>query len=110
MVALWPDREEDIAGIRARDGSPAWLVEETEAIKEALMKLRHNVVLLRDMSNPLNFTPVCLLPLVGPCSAILHARIDEITTCCFCAENRPHVHKQLGGAGAELARPLALAA
>ena len=51
-------REEKIMAIKAREGSPKWLGDEVERIKDGLMKLSHNVVLLRDAENPLVYTPV----------------------------------------------------
>ena len=50
--------EQKVRAIQAREGSPSWLVEELERTKQALMQLQHNVLLLRDMSNPDAFTPV----------------------------------------------------
>ena len=50
--------EQKVRAIQAREGSPPWLVEELERTKQALMQLQHNVLLLRDVSNPDAFTPV----------------------------------------------------
>ena len=37
--------------------SPAWLLEETDDTRTGLMKLRHNVVLLKDPTEPDHFYP-----------------------------------------------------
>ncbi|CAL8472202.1 g11744 [Coccomyxa elongata] len=49
--------EADIEALQPRPGSPAWLVGEVEAIKQGLLDLRHNVVLLRSPDSPDDFTP-----------------------------------------------------
>lgn len=57
--------EKQIQAISTRKGSPDWLVVETETIKKGLMKLRHNVVLLRDEAAGSGFFPVTYFPLVA---------------------------------------------
>ncbi|KAK9799848.1 hypothetical protein WJX73_009580 [Symbiochloris irregularis] len=49
--------EKQIQAIKARDGSPEWMVAETETLKKGLMSLRHNVVLLHHESSPDMFYP-----------------------------------------------------
>lgn len=50
--------ESAIEAIQPKPGSPAWLVEEVEAIRRGLMDLLHNVVLLRCPDSDKEFTPV----------------------------------------------------
>ena len=52
--------EEGLLGsdaFKIRDGSPDWLVEETEAMRKGLLHLQHNVCLLRDPEDPDAFYP-----------------------------------------------------
>ena len=39
---------------KVRPGSPQWLIEETTRTRVGLMRLRHNVILLREPSDPDN--------------------------------------------------------
>ena len=55
--------EADIEALQPRAGSPAWLVEEVEAVRAGLMDLRHNVCLLRCPDSEHEFYPVRALPL-----------------------------------------------
>lgn len=48
-------------GIKPRPGSPDWLVEEVQRTQHGLMRLRQNVVLLRDPADSNHFYPVCCL-------------------------------------------------
>lgn len=52
--------EEGLLGsdaFKIRDGSPDWLVEETEQMRKGLLHLQHNVCLLRDPEDPDAFYP-----------------------------------------------------
>ena len=49
-----------IAAIEARPNSPQWLQEEVAKTKKGLMRLRQNVVLLRNSDEPDSFFPVKL--------------------------------------------------
>lgn len=51
-------RESAIEALQPKPGSPAWLVEEVEAVRRGLMDLLHNVVLLRCPDSDKEFTPV----------------------------------------------------
>ncbi len=68
--------EADIEALQPRPGSPAWLVGEVEAIKQGLLDLRHNVVLLRSPDSPDDFTPV------RPCLGLLVALVNTILLIC----------------------------
>lgn len=57
-----------IEALEPRAGSPAWLVEEVEAIRQGLLDLFHNVVLLRSPDSDNEFTPVRPLPPQLPCN------------------------------------------
>ena len=50
--------EEKVDKIESRPGAPLWLVQETQLVKAGLLKLMHNVLLLRDAETPDIFTPV----------------------------------------------------
>lgn len=52
--------EEKVAAIQTRQGADKSLQQKTEVVKKGLIKLMHNVVLLRDSSSPDIFTPVRL--------------------------------------------------
>ena len=58
--------EGDIEALAPRAGSPAWLVEEVDALKAGLLDLRHNVVLLRSPDSDSEFTPVRAPPYCPP--------------------------------------------
>ena len=47
---------------QAREGSPQWLVDETDRIRRGLMTLRQNVVLVRDPEDKDAFYPRCVGP------------------------------------------------
>ena len=47
--------------LQVRADSPQWLVEETERTRAGLMKMRHNVVLLKEETDPDSFYPRCML-------------------------------------------------
>lgn len=49
--------EKLISEIKVRDDSPAWLKAETAAIRKGLIRLRQNVVMLRDPEDPNRFYP-----------------------------------------------------
>ncbi|CAL5220743.1 g2802 [Coccomyxa viridis] len=49
--------ESAIEAVQPKPGSPAWLVEEIEAVRRGLMDLLHNVVLLRCPDSDKEFTP-----------------------------------------------------
>ncbi|KAK9824488.1 hypothetical protein WJX72_010729 [[Myrmecia] bisecta] len=49
--------ESDIEAIQARAGSPAWLVDEVQRTRTGLLRLRQNVVLLRDSQDSSHFYP-----------------------------------------------------
>ena len=55
--------ESDIEALQPKPGSPAWLVEEVDAVRRGLMDLLHNVVLLRCPDSDKEFTPVRPPPL-----------------------------------------------
>ena len=75
--------EQQIVAVEARPGSPEPLVEEFARIREGLLELRHNVVLLRCNEDPDAFYPVSFLSksrsLAHVCS--LH--------CCLCKASQP---------------------
>ena len=85
--------EQKVRCIQAREGSPPWLVEELERTKQALMQLQHNVLLLRDVSNPDAFTPVsppACEPPQSDGSVAVHEQGDRLWVIChaeggFCA-------------------------
>ncbi len=54
--------EADIEALQPRAGSPAWLVEEVDAVRAGLLDLRHNVCLLRCPDSDHEFTPVRARP------------------------------------------------
>ena len=77
--------EQKVRAIQAREGSPSWLVEELERTKQALMQLQHNVLLLRDMSNPDAFTPVsppACRPLQSDGRVARHRQGDRLWVLC----------------------------
>ena len=60
--------EQQIVALEARPGSPEPLVEEFTQIREGLLELRHNVVLLRCSEDPDAFYPVSCPEEVGVAS------------------------------------------
>ena len=60
--------EADIEALQPRAGSPAWLVEEVDAVRAGLMDLRHNVVLLHTPDSDNEFTPVRLRSVPTACT------------------------------------------
>jgi hypothetical protein len=61
MYAFEPCSEAAISAIEARPNSPEWLQEEVSRTRKGLMRLRQNVVLLRNGDEPDSFFPVCCL-------------------------------------------------
>ena len=57
-LACTARRESAIEALQPKPASPAWLVEEVEAVRRGLMDLLHNVVLLRCPDSNKEFTPV----------------------------------------------------
>ena len=51
--------EAAIKAIEPRPNSPDWLVEEVQRARAGLMRLRQNVVLLRNPDDSESFYPVC---------------------------------------------------
>ena len=75
--------EQQIVALEAQPGSPDSLVEEFTRIREGLLELRHNVVLLRCNEDPDAFYPVSFLKESRwPAQACgLH--------CCVCKASQP---------------------
>ena len=65
--------ESAIEAIQPKPGSPAWLVEEVEAIRQGLMDLLHNVVLMRCPDSDKEFYPVS-----SPHCANISLHLDRI--------------------------------
>ena len=58
-LALQTCSEAAISAIEARPNSPEWLQEEVSRTRKGIMRLRQNVVLLRNGDEPDSFFPVC---------------------------------------------------
>lgn len=56
--------EASLSAIRPRAGLPKEMAEEVDAIREGLLALRQNVVLLRDLEDPNRFYPVSLCAVI----------------------------------------------
>lgn len=72
-----------IKAIRARLRSPEWLKNEVTATREGLMRLRQNVLLLRDPDDPDSFYPVRAGPRGPPAVPYtLYHHIAQLGCCC----------------------------